>query len=97
MYKATQEQIEAWKKEHGQVHKITAEDENLAAYCRRPKRKEMSFLGQIKDPIKFNEKLLDVCWIAGDQEIKTDDNVFLGLSEKIPMLLEYSQVKLEKL
>ena len=38
MYKATKEQIEAWKKEHGDVFRFKSEKHDKAVYCRKPKR-----------------------------------------------------------
>lgn len=97
MYIASPEQIEDWKKKHAGVFKLTAKDADKQAYVRNPNRKDLSYISQIKDPIKFNEALLEACWLEGDQEIKTDDTIFMGLSEKISLLLDFQEVELEKL
>ncbi|MCC4211351.1 hypothetical protein [Leeuwenhoekiella parthenopeia] len=97
MYKATDEQIKAWKEQYGTVFYITAPNANKAAYLRSPSRKTMSFVGQIKDPMKFNEALLKNCWIEGDQEMQTNDSIFMGLSDKLAMVLDFEETKLEKL
>lgn len=97
MFEVTQDQIDAWKKQYAGVFRLTAKDANKQAYVRNPNRKELSYISQIKDPIKFNEALLEACWLDGDQEIKTDDTIFMGLSEKISLLLDFQEVELEKL
>lgn len=93
----TQEQIDAWKAQHTHVFKITAKDRGLTAYCRSVKRQEMSYISSVKDPIKFNELLLNTCWLAGDEEIKTDDAIFMGLAPQISKLMHAEEVELEKL
>lgn len=97
MFTATPEQIEQWKSQHAGVFQLTAKEADKRAYVRNPNRKELSYISQIKDPIKFNEALLDACWLDGDTEIKTDDTIFMGLSEKIALLLDFQEVELEKL
>ena len=97
MYKATPEQIDAWKNKHDAVFKITEPERKLCAFCRNPTRQEMSYAHQIKDPVKFNEHLLATCWLDGDMEIQTSDSVFMGLGPQIAQLMHAEEVKLEKL
>ncbi|MDB4157972.1 hypothetical protein N9609_00625 [bacterium] len=97
MYKATKEQIEAWKKEHGDVFRFKSEKYDKAVYCRKPKRKEMSFVSSIKDPLKFNEALLKACWLDGDAEVLTNEDIFLGMSGEVALLLEFAKIEVEKL
>jgi hypothetical protein len=97
MFKATPKQIEEWKKDNDVVFKISAPELKLVAYCRNPTRQEMSFIHEIKDPIKFNETLLKTCWLDGDMEIQTRDSVFMGLAPQIGELMHSAEVKLEKL
>tara|TARA_R110002049_G_C8732577_1_gene526068 strand:- start:140 stop:433 length:294 start_codon:yes stop_codon:yes gene_type:complete len=97
MYTATKEQIEAWKKEHGDVFRFKSEAHDKAAYYRKPKRKEMSYLSQIKDGMQFNAQLLKSCYLGGDKEIETNDDIFMGLGENIIQLLQFAKVELEKL
>ena len=49
------------------------------------------------DPMKYNEILLNNCWLAGDEEIKTDDALFLGVSTKLGELVEVKEAELKKL
>jgi hypothetical protein len=95
--KVTQEQIEAWKKKHGNVFKLKIEDKEC--YLKTPDRKTLSFASSVatKDPLKFNEILLNNCWLGGDEEIKTDDSLFLAASSKIAEIIEVKEAELEKL
>lgn len=93
----TKEQIEAWKKEHGDIFKISVEDK--VCYLKRPSRKTLAYASSVatKDPIKFNEIILNGCWLAGDEEIKTNDTYFLGASAKLTDLIEVKEAELVKL
>ncbi len=93
----TQEQIDAWKKKHGDVFKITVEDK--CCFVHRPSRKTLSYASTVgtKDIVKFNEVLLNGCWIDGDAEIKTDDSLFLSVAGQLSELIQIKEAALEKL
>lgn len=97
MGKVTKEQIEVWKKDHDAVFKI--EVDGKEAYLRSPDRKTLSFASSIgaKDPMKFNEILLNNCWLGGDEEIKTNDSLFISASSKLAEIIEIKEATLEKL
>ena len=97
MFTATDEQIAQWKKEHGKIFRFKSPDYDKSVYCRKPTRKEMSYISNIKDPLKFNENLLKACWLDGDDEILSNEDIFLGLSGEIPVLLEFAKIEVEKL
>ena len=93
----TQEQIDSWKKQHGDIYAIKVDGKT--AYLKKPDRKTLSFAsvaGQ-KDPMKFNEIILENCFIGGDEEIKKDDSLFLAASAKIVELIEVKEAELVKL
>lgn len=93
----TQEQIDAWKKQYGDIYAIKVDGKT--AYLKKPDRKTLSFAsvaGQ-KDPMKFNEIILENCFIGGDEEIKQDDSLFLAASAKIVELIEVKEAELVKL
>ena len=92
----TQEKIEGWKKQHGDIYLIEVEDK--ACVVRKPNRKDLSFAMLLKDdPIKFNETLLNNLWIEGDAEIKTNDDYFLAASSQLGELLQIKEATLKKL
>ena len=94
---AKPEQIAEWKKKHSDIFAITVDGH--ICYLIKPDRKVLSYassLGQ-KDPLKFNEAILDNCWLGGSEEIKTNDELFLGASGKIADLIEVKEAELVKL
>lgn len=99
---ATKEQIAEWKAKFGTVNKITVKDAisgDKVCYLRNPSRKALGYASQAgKDnPMKFNEVILNECWLAGDEEIRTNDTLFLSVSGKIAELIEVKEAELEKL
>ncbi|AZI53903.1 hypothetical protein EIB75_10635 [Epilithonimonas vandammei] len=93
----SQEQIDAWKKQYGDIFAIKVDGKT--AYLKKPDRRTLSFAsvaGQ-KDPMKFNEIVLENCFIGGDEEIKKDDSLFLAASSKIVELIEVKEAELVKL
>lgn len=93
----TNEQIEGWKKKYGDIFEVTADGKT--AYLKKPDRKALSAAAVIgkSDPMKYNEVLLNNCWLAGDEEIKTDDSLFLGVSSHLAELIEIKEAELKKL
>ncbi|MDY0200974.1 MAG: hypothetical protein RBR40_08300 [Tenuifilaceae bacterium] len=94
---ATPEQIEAWKKKHGKLFGIIVDGH--ICYLRKPDRRTLSYATAAggSDPIKFNETLLNNCWVGGSEAIKTEDDLFLGASGKLAELIEVKQAELVNL
>jgi len=97
--KATTEQIEAWKKEHGDVFEFEFEAEGHACYLRKPKRSELSRSLAMApvNPLGATEIIATNCWLGGSEEIKTDDKLFLGLHMKIQETIEAAEGEVKKL
>lgn len=98
----TQEQIKDWKAKHGQIYKITVKDAangDKSCVLKQPTRQILGAASQAgKDnPMKFNEVILNNCWLGGDEEIKTNDMLFLSASQKIGEIIEIKEAELEKL
>lgn len=93
----TKEQIQEWKKKHGDIFRLTVEGK--VAYLRTPDRKTMSYASSFasSEPLKFNEILLENCWLGGDEEIKTNDILFLSASSKLAEIIQIKTATLEKL
>ncbi len=93
----TKEQIQEWKKQYKDIFVISVEDKKV--YLRTPDRKTLSYASTLatKDPLKFNEVILNNCWLGGDEEIKTNDELFLAVSSKLPDLIQIKEATLEKL
>lgn len=93
----SKEQIAAFKQKHGEIFMISVDGKSCL--LRKPNRKELSYASVAgKDnPLRFNETILNACWLAGDEEIKTDDTLFLSASAKIADIIEIKEAELEKL
>ena len=88
------EQVEEWKKKHGKVFAIIVDGHIV--YLKKPDRKTLSYATFVaaKDPIKFNEIMLQNCWLGGSEAIKTEDELFLGASGKLSELIEVKEAEL---
>lgn len=97
MAKLTQKQIEELKSKYGEVYEVEVDDK--VCYLKKPTRKTLSAAATVgqKDPMKYNEIILANCWIQGDEEIKTNDALFLGVSGILSELIDIKEAKLKKL
>ncbi|MDR1897526.1 MAG: hypothetical protein LBR10_12125 [Prevotellaceae bacterium] len=99
MKEIDKEQIAQWKKEHGDVYRITDEDKSKACYLKQPSRKTMSYAATFaaSNPVRSNEVLLEGMWLGGDEDFKTDDRLFFGITPKLQEIAKSAEVELEKL
>jgi hypothetical protein len=93
----TKEQIAEWKAKHGEISKISVDGKSC--YLKQPNRKDMGYAAMAgkENPIKFNEVILNACWLGGDEEIRTNDMLFMSASSQIASLIELKEATLEKL
>ena len=93
--KYTAEQVQEWKQKHGDLFEISVEEKSCILH--RPTRNDLSFVSVVKDPIKMSEAMLNQLWVAGDEEIKTDDALFLAAIQKMQNVLEVKEAEIKKL
>ena len=93
--KFTKEQIKEWKAKHGELFEITVEDKSCILH--HPTRKDLSYASAVKDPVKMSEVMLNALWVAGDEEIKEDDSLFLAAIQKMQDILEVKEAEIKKL
>lgn len=94
---ATPEDIAKWKKKHGDV--FAYESDGKICYLRRPSRQVISAAtvsGQ-NDPFNFAQVIIENCWLGGDDELRTADKYFMGLSQKVNEIVEIKVGELKKL
>lgn len=94
----TPEQIAGWKGQYKSVHKLTIGDKT--AYLSNPSRKTLSLAMQRiakGDIMGGSEAILENCWLGGDPEIKTDDELFMAAVGKVGDLIQVKEAELEKL
>jgi hypothetical protein len=97
MFTANKEQIENWKGKYGDVFRVQVDDK--VCYLKKPSRKALGYASMAgkENPLKFNEVLLNDCWLDGDADIKTNDDLFLSVSSRLAELIEVKEAELEKL
>lgn len=71
--------------------------EGKGCILRSPGRQDLSYASVVKDPIKLNEVLLNQLWVAGDEEIKTDDSLFMAVCAKMEEVLKIKEAEIKKL
>lgn len=95
---ALQNQINAWKAEHGEIYYFKVGD-NKECYLKKPSRQTLSYaaVAAQTDPLQYNEVILNDCWLAGDEDIKSDTGLFLSISQHLPSLVQMVTVEMVKL
>jgi hypothetical protein len=95
---ASAEQIAMWKQLHRDVFEVKAGD-NKVCYLKRPDRKTLSAADAIgsTDPMRYNEIILENCWLSGDPEIKTNDSYFLEVVPVLAELMDFGRAEIKKL
>lgn len=95
--KEMQAKIEAWKKKYGEVYVYEVDDKKC--YLKPADRKTISAAAVIGngDMMKYNEVILQNCWLDGDEAILKEDKYFLGISQTLAELIEIKQGALKKL
>ena len=68
-------------------------------YLHRPSRTTIAAASVVgkEDPFKFAEIVLANCWLGGDEELRTEDRYFMGLSQKISEIIEIKVGEIKKL
>lgn len=91
----TEEQIAELKKKHGDLYEISVGDKSCIV--RKPNRKDLSYVSVVKDPIQMSETLMKQLWVAGDQEILDNDDLFLAAIPKMEEVIKVKQATIKKL
>jgi hypothetical protein len=94
---ASEEQIAMYKQLHRDVFEVKTG--NKVCYLKRPDRKTLSAADAIgsTDPMRYNEVILENCWLSGDNEIKTNDNYFLEVVPVLAELVDFGRAEIKKL
>lgn len=91
----TKDRIKELKQKHGDLIQISVEGKKCILH--KPTRKDLSYVSCVKDPIRMSETLLERLWVAGDEDIKTDDELFLAVVAKMDELLVVKEAEVKKL
>jgi hypothetical protein len=95
--KAMEQKIANWKKQYGEIYLL--EVDGRQCYLRQPDRKIISMARSLSqgDYIAAQEHILDACWLEGDEEIRTNDTLFLNIATKLEGLIEAKESTLKKI
>lgn len=91
----TEDKIKEYKSKHGDIYLVTVEDKNCI--LRKPSRQDLSYVSAIKDPIQMSEMMLNTLWVDGDEDIKTDDELFMAVVSKMDVILKVKEAEVKKL
>lgn len=89
--KIDKQKVEEWKKQHGEIFQIETQG------VRKPTRKEYSYVSVVKNPVKAQETLLNQIWLDGDEEIKTNDDLFFAVCSQLEDVLAIKEADIKKL
>lgn len=99
----TQEQLAAFKKAHTDVFKISvkrADGTKAVCYLKPADRNvtamAMSKMGANK-LLEAGEALLTNCWLAGDEDIKTNDKLYVAAAQQAYSAFDIPESEVEKL
>jgi len=97
--KDLEQKILGWKEKYPKGVFVYETEDGKTCYLHAPERKALSAAAVVgkNDPLKYNEILLNNCWLEGDEAIKKEDKYFLGISGKLAELVEIAEGELKKL
>lgn len=101
----TPAQIAEWKKQYGEgrclgISVVDPKDGSVKkVYLRPPTRIEMGAYAKVfgDNSVRANEYLMKQCWLAGDEEIIKDDDLFYAAAAHLPELIRTGESTLERL
>jgi hypothetical protein len=94
-------QLQEYKKLYRHVHilEVPANDEGseiAVAYLKPVDRTLMSAVLSTTDRVQQKEMVLQACWLAGDERIKTDDELFFSAMTILDGMLTFRMAELKK-
>jgi hypothetical protein len=102
----TDKQIEDYKKKHGKIYLFEADGKSCLLKKAGRNEQSLAMVSAITrddsgkssfDSVKFNESLQLSCWVDGDEEFKTNDDLFLGMADKLQVISKASEVSVKEL
>ena len=93
----TPDQVEDFKKEYGEVFCIEVEDKKC--FIHKPTRQilDLASASSTKKSSAFNETILKNCWLAGDKDIVSNDDYFMGAGNVLDEIITFKSAELKKL
>jgi len=81
-----------------QIKKVISPE--VKCYLRPPDRKTLAaaqMVASVGSDIRFNETIINTCWLGGNPIIKTQDKYFLGAGRYVNQMIDIKEAELEKL
>lgn len=91
------EQIKVWKEQYGTIYALPIEDKT--AYLREPKMKDFKrafTVMQNDGDLAFGEQMINLLFIGGDEEIKTNDEYFFPARKEIKEFFNFEEAEFTK-
>jgi len=95
--------IEELKRKHGEVFEIVVpmddeEKEYAVGYLKKPTRQILGSVSGManSNPMRAAEIMLVNCWLAGNEGIKTDDDLFMGAIQPVFSIIKIRNGELKK-
>lgn len=91
------EQIKLWKEQYGTIYALPIEDKT--AYLREPKMKDFKrafTVMQNDGDLAFGEQMINLLFIGGDEEIKTNDEYFFPARKEIKEFFNFEEAEFTK-
>lgn len=97
----TAAQINAWKKQHKEVYKVSVDDDGklVVGYFKKPDLAVISAASRFakSDPVKSGQIIFESCWLSGDVELKEVEELQASCFGKLAELFKLREASLEKL
>ena len=97
MKKIDNNQINEWKEKYGNIYELPVDDK--VAYLREPKMKDFkrAFTAmQNNGDLAFGEEMINLLFIGGDEEIKTNDEYFFPARKEIKEFFNFEEAEFTK-
>lgn len=91
------EQINEWKEKYGTIYALPIEDKT--AFLREPKMKDFKrafTVMQNDGDLAFGEQMINLLFIGGDEEIKTNDEYFFPARKEIKEFFNFEEAEFTK-
>jgi hypothetical protein len=91
------EQIKVWKEQYGTIYALPIEDKT--AFLREPKMKDFKrafTVMQNDGDLAFGEQMINLLFIGGDEEIKTNDEYFFPARKEIKEFFNFEEAEFTK-
>lgn len=94
---ASEEQIAKWKQEYGDIFAIEVDER--VAYLKKPTKHILAAANKSSkgEPFKFNDNIMRMCWLGGDEEIRVNDDLSLAVTGVLDEILEVATASVKKL